>query len=55
MPKTKKFMKLLSATEEYYIGKPVPKKYQKRYGKKYSEKEARSIAYAIGKKKGWRT
>jgi len=55
MPKTKKFLKLLEATEEFYLGKPVPKKYQKKYGKRYSKEEARSIAYAIGKSKGWRT
>ena len=55
MPKSKKFMKLLEATEEAYLGKHVPKKYQKRYGKKYSKEEARSLAFAIAKSKGWRT
>ena len=55
MPKTKKFKKLLKATEEHYIGKRVPKKYQKKYGKRYSKEEAESIAYAIAKKLNWRT
>jgi HEPN domain-containing protein len=54
MPKTKKFLKLLKATKEHYIGKEVPKKYQKRYGKRYSKEEAESIAFAIAKAKGWR-
>ena len=48
-------MKLLRAAEESYMGKPVPRKYQKKYGKRYSKEEARSIAYAIGKSRGWRT
>jgi hypothetical protein len=55
MPYTKKYKKLLEATEGFYTGKKVPKKYQKKYGKRYSRKEARSIAFAIAKSRGFKT
>jgi len=51
---SKKLQKLLKSTEEYYKGKKVPKPYQKKYGKTYDKKEARSIAYAIAKRQGWK-
>ena len=54
MPKSKKFKKLIAGVKEYYIEKPVPKKYQGKYGKVYDEDEAEQIAYAIAKKKKWR-
>ena len=47
--------KLLSGTEEFYTGKKVPKEYQGRYGKVYSEEEARSIGFAIARKRGWKS
>jgi hypothetical protein len=55
MPYTKKFEKLLKSTTKFYTGKKVPLKYRKRYGKVYSKKEAQSVAFAIGRKKGFRT
>ena len=55
MPKTKKFKKLLASVKKTYIGKSVPIKYQTKYGKKYDLKETKSIAYAIAKKKKYRT
>jgi len=51
---SKKLKKLLKSTESYYKGKKVPRQYQKKYGKRYDKKEARSIAYAIAKKEGWK-
>jgi len=54
MPKSKKFKALLKSTKEYYVGRKVPPKYQKQYGKIYDEEEAKQVAYAIGKKHGWR-
>ena len=54
MPKTKKFLKLMKAVKESYIGKPVPPKYQKKYGKVYDPEEAERIAFAIAKKRGWK-
>jgi len=54
MPYTKKFRKLLENVEEHYAGKAVPKEYQEKYGKIYSEQEAKSIAFAIARKKHWR-
>ena len=55
MPKSRKFKELIKSTRAYYTGKKVPAKYRERYGKVYSKKEAESVAYAIGKKKKWRT
>ena len=55
MPKTLKFKKLLENVEEHYEGKQVPVKFQPKYGKVYSKEEARSIGYAIAKKRGYRT
>jgi len=54
MPSSKKFVKLQRAVSRFYTGKKVPKIYQKRYGKRYSANEARSIAFAIARKKGWK-
>ena len=54
MPKSKKFKALLKSTKEYYVGRKVPSKYRKKYGKIYDEEEAEQIAFAIGKKHGWR-
>ena len=54
MPKSKKFKKLISNVEGYYIGKKVPRSYQEKYGKIYDKEEAKSIAYAIAKKKKWK-
>ena len=55
MPQSKRMKKLLAGTEEFYTGKKVPVKYQERYGKVYSEEEARSIGFAISKKRGWKS
>lgn len=55
MPKSKKFKRLLKAAEKYYVGKEVPVKFQGKYGKVYDKEEARSVAYAIARKLGWRT
>lgn len=54
MPKTLKFKKLMHNVEHYYTGKPVPLKYQSKYGKRYSLAEAKSVAYAIAKSRGYR-
>ena len=54
MPKSKKFRKLLMVIKKQYVGKPVPPKWKNKYGKIYDEEEAEQIAYAIGKKHGWR-
>ena len=54
MPKSEKFRKLVRSMKKTYLGKRVPEKYQKRYGKLYDADEAEEIAYATGKKLGWR-
>ena len=54
MPYSKKFLKLLKATEKQYLGKPVKKPYQKDYGKVYSKQETQSVAFRIAKKLGWK-
>jgi hypothetical protein len=51
---SKKLKKLLKSTEQYYEGKKVPARYQKKYGKVYDKEEAKSIAYAIAKRQGWK-
>ena len=55
MPKTKKFLKLTREVKKQYLNKKVPVKYRKKYGKRYGKDEVKSIAYAIAKKKKWRT
>ena len=54
MPKSKKFKKLLKATQKQYAGKEVPKAWRAKYGKQYSKEEAKSIAYATARKLGWK-
>jgi len=54
MPKSRKFRKLLKNVKRQYLGKKVPEKYRKKYGRRYDKKETESIAYAIGRSKGWR-
>ena len=55
MPQSKKFLNLLKATKEYYVGKKVKAKYRGKYGKIYDPGEAKAVAYAIAKKLKWKT
>lgn len=54
MPKTKSGKRFVRSVTNFYRGKKVPMKYRSRYGKVYSSKEAKSVAFAIAKKKGIR-
>lgn len=55
MPLSQKFLELKKNVKKEYLGKLVPKKYQSRYGKRYTKEGVKSLAYAIGKSRGFRT
>ena len=52
MPLTKKFKKLQSSVEEFYLGRPVPTRFQKEFGKIYNKKEILPLAIKISKSRG---
>jgi hypothetical protein len=46
----KAYERLAEKVAAYYVGKPVPKKYQSKYGTTYDKKEARSVGFAVATK-----
>jgi hypothetical protein len=46
----KAYERLAEKVAAYYVGKPVPKKYQSKYGTTYDEKEAKSVGFAVATK-----